>query len=297
MTRSPLASALLLAMAVLCGACVSEQDAARADTVVADDGQSLLVVVIKSRHRTTRIVYSNTVAVGPNDVELWLVPPQSRADERPRLLRTLPLGNPFPDRLYGMLSAGYVYIHTMGEGRYLLDISSGEIRPISPGGEEHREDLYIPSRDGRYLAHFDRGVPSTCEDGSQACVIALRFLDTATLAVVTAMPVSLVARDPSTTAEASPRFDQRVAWTAGGTLRVSHGDKTIDIGVDGGIRDVPYEPCYYAPTSSGRVSLSGEHFAQAVNADGEFTSLTSSNIFDPLDDLGSLSFGCVVPVE
>lgn len=295
MTRSLLASAL--AIATLCAACTTEQDGARADTVVADDGQSLLVVVIKSRHRTTHIVYSNTVAVGPSDVELWLVPPQSRAEERPRLLRTLPLGNPFPDRLYGMLSRGYVYIHTMGEGRYLLDIASGEIRPISPGGEEHREDLYIPSRDGRYLAHFDRGVASTCEDGSQACVIALRFLDTATLAVVRSMSVSLAARDPSITAEASPRFDQRVAWTAAHTLRVSHGNTTIDIDVDGVTRDVPYEPCYYAPTSSGRVSLSGEHFAQDVNADGEFTSLTSSNIFDPFDDLASLAVDCVLPAE
>jgi hypothetical protein len=291
MTRSLLGSALLLATAVLCGACVSEQDTAYANTAVADDGASVLILVVRGRSRTTGIVYENTVWVGGLTSKLWLIPPEG-SGAPPRLIRDFgTVSGPRFDELFGMLAAGYLYLNTFDEGRSLLDLVSGESRLITAAGEAPN-DLYLPSRDGKLLAHVLRESETHCEYSSLGdCATTVEFLDTTTLARVSLVAINLPYSEPLV---ANTSLSNRIAWTADGTLRFTYG-RTIDIGVDGAIRDVPYEPCYYAPTSSGLVSLAGEHFKQAVNAEGEFTSLSSSNIFDPLDP--PLFFGCVLPAE
>jgi hypothetical protein len=248
-------------------------------------------VVIRSDVRREHIAYEN-ISGDVTSVEGWLVPEVGGTSRGATKVREFPAGNPYPDEIYAMISAGYVYLFTVGEGRYLLDLASGETRQLS-GPEERPHDFFVPSRDGKLLAHVLRDEQTDCEFNAVECRLRVEFLDAYTLERTGGAELSL--RAPTyEELPFYPRFEQRFAWTAAGTFRVTHVS-TVDLTPGGPTREVPFEPCYYAATSSGPVSLAGERFEQHVTPQGVLAGVTTTSVF--VDSATELATRCVLPAE
>lgn len=292
MMPSSLRSLGLLAIPVILSACATSWDSAHASTAIADDGASLIVVVYKEHSERQKLLYESTTSELLSSVG-WIVPIPGHGAGGPRVLRDFDRDGPRPDQLYAMLTAGYVLLDTRTQGRVLQDVATGTTRALTAPGERPN-DYFVPSRDGRYIAHFIREEATHCEWGALPCVETVEFLDAATLTPGVPIELSFPAPAASWVDPFFPLIDRRFAWTAAGTLRVTYSSMTLDVSVSGVVREVPFERCYYAATSSGVVSLSGETVEQQVTPEGHFGSILRGSVFSPTDGEPTT---CVLPRE
>ncbi len=285
MTRSLLGSGLLLAALVALGGCTTSWEEASAQSVVTDDGAHLVVSVRRVRVTKKQVVYAST-STDEISTELWLVPIPGMSTDSPLRLPNFstPPRNFFT--FYPMLTAGYWLVHH-DNGTFVVDLETGESRSIGTEAN-YAVNIFVPSLDGSYIAHVARADEFVCEGYARPCELRVDILDAQTLELRASVPLTLP--DPVWRADEIPvALYQRVAWTAEDSFRVT-SVRTVDTSLDGLVREVPFEPCYLAPTSSGRVNRrDGLVYEQHVDDDGRFTDVTTTSV----ETSGGWPHGCL----
>jgi hypothetical protein len=292
-------SGLALALFVSLAACTTEWETASSQTVVTDDGKHMIVTVRRERVTKKQIVYSST-SNEEISTELWLVPIPAFSTDSPRRLPDFSTPPPNFHMFYPMLAAGYLLVHN-GLGTFVVDPETGESQSIGTPANDLTH-IFVPSLDGKFIAHVSRADELVCEGLGHPCELVgdefrcgwvrpcelrVDFLDAQTLAVRASVPLSLA--DPVWAGEPPIILLNRVAWTEANSFRVT-STRTVDITLDGLVREVPLEPCYVSPTSSGRVNRrDGLIYEQHVNDEGEFTEVTTT----PVETLVGWPSGCL----